>query len=154
MRFVTGTSRVLPGCERDEQPAVLVVRREHVDGDRLTRPERDRSSSRSPSRRTPHSSASATGLRPSAKPLSPKAETLRAHQLGLAVAGQLEHARPEARIRAVAVARDEAGARSRVVVVEQLEEEAEPASLARGRLTREPLEAVVVDRRGPCSAGR
>ena len=44
------------------------------------------------------------------------------------------------------VARDEAGVRRGVVVVEQLEQEAEAAPLARDRLAEQAVPAVVVDR--------
>ena len=49
-------------------------------------------------------------------------------------------------MRPLAVAGDEPGVRRRVVVVQQLEEEAEAAALARDRLAEQALAAVVVDR--------
>ena len=57
--------------------------------------------------------------------------------------------RPAERIRRVAVAGQEAGVGRRVVVLQQLEQEAEAAAAAADRLVREALAAVVVDRAVP-----
>ena len=64
----------------------------------------------------------------------------------VAVPGQLEHAAPGGEHARVAVADDEPGLGRRVVVLEQLEEEAEPALAALHGLRREALVAVEVDR--------
>src|SRR5581483_7826308 len=69
-----------------------------------------------------------------------------AHQLTLAPAGQLEHATSGGEDAASLVADDEPRVRARVVVVHQLEQEAEAAPSASHRLRRHPLEAVDVDR--------
>jgi len=68
------------------------------------------------------------------------------HQLLLAEAGELEHVPPAREDARVAVADDEARAGRRVVVLEQLEQEPEPAALARDRLLAQALAPVVVDR--------
>ena len=64
-------------------------------------------------------------------------------QIGLAEAGQLEDAAPCGEHARVLVADDEARGRSGVVVLQELEEEAEAAATALGRLRREPLHAIV-----------
>jgi hypothetical protein len=69
-----------------------------------------------------------------------------AHQVLLAVAGELEDVAPGREHPCVLVAHHEAGVRRRVVVLEQLEEEAEAAAVARDRLLRQALHPVVVDR--------
>ena len=69
-----------------------------------------------------------------------------ADQVGLAEAGQLEDPAPDREHTPVPVADDEPGGGGGVVVLEQLEEEAEAAAPARGRVAREPLGAVDVDR--------
>ena len=69
-----------------------------------------------------------------------------AHQVGLGEAGQLEDAAADREHAAVAVGDDEARVGRRVVVVEQLEEEAEAAVPARRRLVRESLLRVDVER--------
>src|SRR5512133_2883688 len=66
-------------------------------------------------------------------------------ELLLAVPRQLEDAAPAREDAAIPIADDEAGVRGRVVVVQQLEEEPEPAALARDRHVVQLLEAVVVD---------
>ncbi|MBA3348649.1 MAG: hypothetical protein H0T13_08830 [Actinobacteria bacterium] len=68
------------------------------------------------------------------------------HQLGLPVARQLEDTAAGREHAAVAVAGDEPGVRAGVVVVEQLEEEAEAAPLAGDGLLQQALFAVVVER--------
>ena len=69
-----------------------------------------------------------------------------AHQIGISVAGQLEDATARREDATVLVAGNEAGVRRRVVVVEQLEEEPEPAPFARDGLLQDALSAIVVDR--------
>ena len=74
----------------------------------LTWPARERSSSCSPRRRTPHSSANAIGFLPASKPFEAEGvDDVLAHQLLLAVAGQLEDAAAGREDPAVAVAGDE-----------------------------------------------
>ena len=145
MRFsCTPTSE---GRERDEQAAVLVVGGEEVGGDRL-----DLAGARAELEllaEPPHAPFErerdrAAAVREAVEP--ERLDDVLAHQLALAVAGQLEDAAargedPPARGRTRRGRR-----RRRVVVVEQLEEEAEAAPLARDRLARETLPAVVVDR--------
>src|SRR5207247_2860749 len=69
-----------------------------------------------------------------------------AHQLLLTKAGELEHVTAAGEHARVPVADDEPGPGRRVVVLEQLEEEAEAAALARDGLVGQPLAPVVVDR--------
>ena len=71
---------------------------------------------------------------------------LAAEQVLLAVAGELEDAVAGRQHAALLVADDEAGVRPRVVVVHQLEEEAEAAAPAGRSLGREALAGVEVDR--------
>src|SRR4051812_15926290 len=71
---------------------------------------------------------------------------LAADQILFAVAGELEDVAAAGEHAGLVVADQEAGARRRVVVLEQLEEEAEPAAVARDRLLGQALAAVVVDR--------
>ena len=66
-------------------------------------------------------------------------------QVALAEAGQLEDALAGCEDAAILVGDDEAGGLRRVVVLEQLEREREPALLARGRLRRQSFVAVVVE---------
>src|SRR5207302_1422319 len=68
-----------------------------------------------------------------------------AEQRILRVAGQLEDAAPTREHASLLIAHDEAGVRGRVVVVHQLEEEAEAAVMAGHRHVVELLEPVVVD---------
>ena len=67
-------------------------------------------------------------------------------QVGLAKAGELEDAAPDGEHPGLAVADDEAGGGGGVVVLEQLEEKAEAAAAALGRIPREAVVAVDVDR--------
>src|SRR5207302_1702095 len=69
-----------------------------------------------------------------------------AEQFLLAVADELEDAPPGREDPALLVADDEAGVRRRVVVVHQLEQEAEPAALAGDGDVVDLLQPVVVDR--------
>ena len=113
----------------------------------LSIPARVRSASCSPSWRTPHSSATATGFSPSSKPSRPSAvHDMAADQVALLVAGELEEPRPIARTRASWSQTTKPGRRRRVVVVHQLEQEAEAAAVARDGLVEQALAAVVVDR--------
>ena len=133
-----------PRRQRHEQPAVLVVGGEEVDGDRLA--------NRRPRRELEREAELADA------PLLHDADRLRIreredvadvapHQVALLEARQLEHAAPGREHPRVAVADDEAGRGGRVVVLEQLEDEAESAAPALQRVgAREPLEAVDVDR--------
>src|SRR6185503_15224929 len=73
-------------------------------------------------------------------------------KLWLAIAGQLENALADGDDAPLLVADDEPRSRGRVVVVEELEEEAEAAVGAAHGLVRQILPAVVVDR--PPSAVR
>src|SRR5207248_10746439 len=67
------------------------------------------------------------------------------HQVLLLEARELEDALAGGDDAGVLVAHDEARCLRRVVVVQQLEHEAEPTVVARGWLLREALAAVVVD---------
>jgi len=67
-------------------------------------------------------------------------------EIGIAVPGELEHTSAGREHARVAVADDEAGLGCGVVVLEQLEEEAERAAAALDRLRRESVIAVEVDR--------
>ena len=121
----------------------------------LTWPARERSSSFSPSRRTPHSSAS--GDRALALLEAAEAEGLDdvlAHQVAFAVARQLEDAAARGEDATVLVAGDKPGVRGRVVVVQQLEEEPEPAALARDGLAAGCPGGRRGRPSGPCSSGR
>src|SRR2546423_5836107 len=69
-----------------------------------------------------------------------------AEHLLLAPAAQLEDAAADCEDAALLVARDEAGRRCRVVVVHQLEKEAEPAVVAGDGFVEHPFLAVDVDR--------
>src|SRR5581483_8454526 len=69
-----------------------------------------------------------------------------ADEIRLRPAGELEHAAPEREDATLLVARDEAGARCRVVVLLQLEEEPESAVVAGDGLVEQALDAVGVDR--------
>ena len=73
---------------------------------------------------------------------------LAAHQVRLLEAGELEDAVATREDATVLVADDEARRLRRVVVLEQLEHEPEVAAMARGRLLRDSLAAVVVDAAG------
>jgi hypothetical protein len=67
-------------------------------------------------------------------------------QVGLAVTGQLEDAAADGEHSRLLVADDETCCRRGVVVLQQLEQEAESAASARGRVLREALARIVVDR--------
>ena len=138
--------------QRDQEPAVVVVRGEEVDGDVLVDP-RARADRELPGRacvrptrgRPPSATASES---PSASATSPPDE------IGVAVARQLEDAASRREHARLAVADDEPGLGRRVVVLEQLEEEAEPAAPA----LRRPGSRSPRTRRGRssggCSSGR
>src|SRR5689334_18052076 len=68
-----------------------------------------------------------------------------AHQIRLLEAAQLEDAAAAREDAALLIAHDEAGRLRRVVVLEQLEHEAEVAPVARGWLLRDPFAAVGVE---------
>src|SRR4051794_27803759 len=134
-------------CERDEQPAVVVVRREEVPGHPLrlapVRPQLEPLTHatdapfecerrRVPIRREP---AQAEAL-----------DDVAAEQILLREARELEHAATGRDDPSLLVADHEAGARRRVVVVHQLEEEAEATPLARDGHVVDLLQPVVVDR--------
>ena len=68
-----------------------------------------------------------------------------ADQVGLPEAGQLEHPAADRKHAGVAVADDEPCRRRRVIVLEELEEEAEAAVATLGDVRREPLVPVDVD---------
>src|SRR5262249_32290955 len=129
--------------EGDEQTAVVVVRREHVGDDGLgdARARRDRE--------LLTESADA--------PLAGELDRLRigelqrlddvtAHQVGLRETSELEDAPARREHAPVTVGDDKARVGSGVVVVEQLEEEAEAAVAARRGLLRKALLRVDVDR--------
>ena len=97
----------------------------------------------SPSRRTPHSRASSTGF--GVGELQ-RLDDVAAHQVGLGEAGQLEDAAADREHAPLLVGDDETRVGRGVVVVEQLEEEAEAAVPAGGRLRREALAGVDVER--------
>ena len=111
-------------------------------------PARVRSSSFSSRRRTPHSSASFAGFCSSSKPASPRlVDEVGAEQVALVPAGQLEDAAPDGEDARPLVADDEARAGRRVVVVHQLEEEAEAAVVARDGVVEKPsLPSMSIDR--------
>src|SRR6476469_10893737 len=71
---------------------------------------------------------------------------VRAEHIPLAPAAQLENAATDCEDAAFLVAGDEAGRRRRVVVVHELEEEAEAAVMARDGFVEHPFLAVDVDR--------
>src|SRR5207237_10656448 len=73
-------------------------------------------------------------------------DDLRAEQRLLRIPRQLEEAAPAREDAAALVADDHSRARSRVVVLHQLEQEAESAAGACDRLVEQALLAVVVDR--------
>ena len=85
----------------------------------------------SPSRRTPHSRASSTGF---ASEKLQRLDDVAADQLGLREAGQLEDAAADREHPPLLVGDEQARVGRRVVVVEQLEEEAEAAVVAGRRL--------------------
>ena len=102
------------------------------------------SSSARPSWRTPHSCTTPIGF---AIREREDVADVPSHQVALLEARQLEHAAPGREHPRVAVADDEARRGSRIVVLEQLEDEAESAAPALQRVRAgEPLEAVDVDR--------
>ena len=100
----------------------------------------------SPSRLTPHSSDNAAGFCGSLEPV--QAEPLnqvRAEQLLLLVARELEDPAAAGDDPPVLVADHERGVRRGVVVVHQLEQKPEAAALAGDRHVVDLLEPVVVD---------
>src|SRR5688572_7437565 len=134
------------GRQRDEDPAIVVIGREDVRGDGLDlacpRTKLDLLAE------PPH--APLEGQRDRALPVLEAAEAecvdhVLAHQLALAVSRELENAAAGCEDAPGAVAGYEARVRGGVVVVEELEEEAEAATLARDRMAEEALPAVVVD---------
>ena len=142
---------VQKGClarrQRDEQAAVVVVGREDVRGDGLdlacARAELDLLAE------PPHAPFERERDRALALLEAGEAERVDhvlAHQIAFAVARQLEDAAAGGEDARSAVAGDEPGVRRRVVVVEQLEEEAETAALTGDGLVQQALAAVVVER--------
>ena len=123
-------ARLALGREDEQQAAVLVVGGKHV---RLASAGWSPSASTRtslPITRTPHSSVVSIGSSPFSK-LQPEQLLHRPADGALVVeAGQLEAPFPQPITRASRVADEEGGVRVRVVVVEQLEQEAEPAALA------------------------
>ena len=152
-RPAAGARRVAPRDsasarrQRDEQAAVGVVGREEVGGDLLL---------------VPGSCAHAQPLaEPAHAPLArqargvlavleaAQAEALHqvvAHQVAVAIAGELEDTAADREDAARRVADDHARRGRRVVVVHELEEEPETAAAALNLLLREALETVRVDR--------
>ena len=139
-------TRVEPPAESATSiAAVVVVRREEIDDDAASRtPRACVSSSRSPSRRTPHSrtSSSGAGVGECERRRHVACRGGRARESPVSS----NTPRPTAMHPRLPVADDEARRRRRVVVLEQLEEEAEPAAAALRGLAGEALEAVGVDR--------
>ena len=120
------------------------------------RPFRVRSSSFSPSRRTPHSRESSERVLPVVPAGSARSASMTSFPSTsfswYPVSSEDAAADGEdARLR---IADDEAGARRGVVVVHQLEQEAEAAVAALRSLLGEAFDAVDVDRRAACSWGR
>src|SRR5690349_8200423 len=133
--------------ERDEQPAVVVVRGKEVSGHRL------RVARSGPQLQLLAETADAPferelrGIALGLEAVEPEAlDDVRAHQVFLAEPGQLEDPAADREDPPVAVADDHAGRRCRVVVLHQLEQEAEAAVVAGDRLVVEALLAVNVDR--------
>src|SRR6266540_2428988 len=137
----------LAGSQRDEQPAVVVVGGEHV---RLHgSPGAVRGRQLELLVQPPHAplEREGHGIPCFLETGDPKCvDELLAHQVALAVPGQLEDAAAEREHAAFPVAHHEARRGRRVVVVHQLEEEPEAAAVAADRLAVEQaLEAVGVD---------
>ena len=129
--------------QRDEQAAVVVVGGEDVCDDRLllaaARADRQLLAE------APHA--------PFARELDglgvgevQRIDDVAPHQVGLGETGQLEDAAADREHAALLVGDEQAGVGRRVVVVEQLEEEPEPAVPAGGRLHREAFARIDVER--------
>ena len=106
VRFVYRTQAFVTFArvERDQQPAVVVVGGEEVGGDVLLLPGAGAEPSRSPRRRTPHSSASSAGFSIGCEATQTEAlDDVAPQEILLAVAGELEDA---------AAAGDDAASRS------------------------------------------
>src|SRR6266550_1866194 len=133
-------------CERDEQPAVVVVGREEVgrDGFPLSRTRAELELLAEPPHTPFERERRRVLFRLEAVEVEP-VDDVRPEQLLLAVAGELEDAASGGEDSPLAVADHETRVRRRVVVVHQLEEEAEPASLARDRDVVDLLQSVVID---------
>ena len=124
------SSRPLPRREPDQETAVVVVGGEEVGSDRLhvTYPRAQHELLPEPPD-APFQSDLRGAL--ALEPGQPeRLINIASHQLLLAEAGELEHVPPARDDAGVPVTDDETRARRRVVVLEQLEQEAEPAALA------------------------
>src|SRR5205807_8748005 len=133
-------------CERDEQSAVLVVGGEEVGRDVLTLPgARTQLELLAEPSHTPFERDLGRVLL-RRETVEPEAiDQVGAQQLLLAVAHELEDASTRREDPSLLVADDEPGVRRRVVVVHQLEQEAEPAALARDGNVVDLLQPVVID---------
>src|SRR6266540_6823627 len=132
--------------EADQEPTVLVVGRKEVGGHALYVPgagaklERLAEPPHAPIQGDLHRALPVEAGEPE------RLDDVAAHQLLLAEAGELEHVPAAREHPGLLVADDESGPRGGVVVLEQLEEKAEAAALARDRLVGQPFAPVVVDR--------
>src|SRR5207248_7214356 len=149
----TSPARPLPlrtRRDRDKQAAVVVVGGEEISGDRLPL-------AGARAQLEPLAESSYTPLECELRGIAAvfvarqneAVHDLSAHQLVLSVTRQLEDAPSGGENPALLVADDKAGTGSRVVVVQQLEQEAEPAAVTRDRLPGQAFLAVVVDRPFP-----
>ena len=137
-------SAIVRGVSATSKPAVLVVGGKQVDGHGLA----DRRPRRQLERQAelPDTPFADDGHRIGIGERE-HVDHVPSHQVAFLEARQLEHAASRGEHPGVAVADDEPGRRRRIVVLEQLEDEAEAAAAALQRLrAREPLEAVDVDR--------
>ena len=129
--------------QRDEQTAVVVIGGEHVCDDRLllAAPRADRELLAE----APHAPFAGELDRLGVGEVQ-RIDDVASHQVRLGEAGQLEDAPADREHAALLVGDEQAGVGRRVVVVEQLEEEPEPAVPAGGRLHGEALACVDVER--------